>query len=470
MSDFEEVNWTEDKEYEFDGFEEVVLPDLEDEEEIQKMAPLPRNKKRRECHPHEKSLDSKSSKGKDSGNVLEAWSPQPGNKDPGKAGDLVEDDLEQKEDPHTPDPSKAELAVSAGASGRRPCLPPAACEEGQTWGSVLSPGPDHSMSEGDEIESAASRFRMETPSSLVGSTNETCGLPAEGEGGNSSTQRGEGGEEEADRGGVMRHTAAEGAPGSRENTSRSQGGDWARLRPQAPTTKDQERRVAATRDQSHQEVGTLGEGVSWRAEEEGSPGSASLQPGGHASVKFASASAQVRFQSCQKLSDLSPIDLRLTLARRALPDRSFQSSREDETALGTSARESPAVSLALGPSSENSPLQAESDEHYSQAQAAVCAQNTRLSSTGERVVLWTREADRAILTACRESGANEETFREVAQQLNSKSAQEVSQRFRELMWLFHTSGDASTDEEEDIMSSSNPEQLSDRPVSDEEQD
>ncbi|GCC39086.1 hypothetical protein chiPu_0023185, partial [Chiloscyllium punctatum] len=116
MSDFEEVNWTEDKEYEFDGFEEVVLPDLEDDEEIQKMAPLPRNKKRRECHPHEKSLDSKTSKGKDSGNVLEAWSPQPGNKDSGKASDLVEDDLEQKEDPHTPDPSKAELAVSAGAS------------------------------------------------------------------------------------------------------------------------------------------------------------------------------------------------------------------------------------------------------------------------------------------------------------------------------------------------------------------
>ncbi|GCC41067.1 hypothetical protein chiPu_0025467 [Chiloscyllium punctatum] len=231
---------------------------------------------------------------------------------------------------------------------------------------------------------------METPSSLVGSTSGTCSLPAEGEGGNGScsptpTQRGEGGEEEADRGGVKRHTAADGAPGSRENTSRLQGGDWARLRPQSPTTKDQERRAAAPRDQSHQEVGTPGEGVgvgvNWRAEEE-----VSLQPGGHASVKFASASAQVRFQSCVKLSDLSPIDLRLTLARRALPDRSFQSSREDET----SARERPAVSLALGPSSENSPLQAESDEHYSQAQAAVCAQNTRLSSTGERVVLWTR--------------------------------------------------------------------------------
>ncbi|XP_078063664.1 GON-4-like protein, partial [Mustelus asterias] len=60
ISDFEEVNWMEDKEYEFDGFEEVVLPDLEEEEELQKMTPPPRSKRRREGHTHEKVQSARS--------------------------------------------------------------------------------------------------------------------------------------------------------------------------------------------------------------------------------------------------------------------------------------------------------------------------------------------------------------------------------------------------------------------------
>ncbi|XP_064032124.1 GON-4-like protein isoform X2 [Pogoniulus pusillus] len=52
MGDFEEINWTEEKEYEFDGFEEVSLPDVEEEEEPPKMPAASRTKKRKELGGH----------------------------------------------------------------------------------------------------------------------------------------------------------------------------------------------------------------------------------------------------------------------------------------------------------------------------------------------------------------------------------------------------------------------------------
>ncbi|XP_051497212.1 GON-4-like protein isoform X4 [Apus apus] len=48
MGDFEEINWTEEKEYEFDGFEEVSLPDVEEEDEPPKIHSTSKNKKRKE--------------------------------------------------------------------------------------------------------------------------------------------------------------------------------------------------------------------------------------------------------------------------------------------------------------------------------------------------------------------------------------------------------------------------------------
>ncbi|XP_072802498.1 GON-4-like protein isoform X4 [Vicugna pacos] len=48
MGDFEEINWTEEKEYEFDGFEEVALPDVEEEEEPPKIPTASKNKRRKE--------------------------------------------------------------------------------------------------------------------------------------------------------------------------------------------------------------------------------------------------------------------------------------------------------------------------------------------------------------------------------------------------------------------------------------
>ncbi|KAJ8267837.1 hypothetical protein COCON_G00130090 [Conger conger] len=67
----------------------------------------------------------------------------------------------------------------------------------------------------------------------------------------------------------------------------------------------------------------------------------------------------------------------------------------------------------------------------------VCAKNVSLTSTGQRVILWTREADRIILTTCQKKGANRSTFQAVSAQLGNKTANEVSLRFQELMDLFH---------------------------------
>ncbi|XP_039978048.1 GON-4-like protein isoform X2 [Xiphias gladius] len=74
----------------------------------------------------------------------------------------------------------------------------------------------------------------------------------------------------------------------------------------------------------------------------------------------------------------------------------------------------------------------------------VCAQNISMTSTGEKVVVWTREADRAILTACQQRGANRKTFRQVSAHLGNKTTQQVSLRFHDLMNLFQTASQKST--------------------------
>lgn len=68
----------------------------------------------------------------------------------------------------------------------------------------------------------------------------------------------------------------------------------------------------------------------------------------------------------------------------------------------------------------------------------VCAKNASVTSNGEKVIVWTREADRLILTTCQQKGANRKTFRQVSTQLGNKTAQQVSHRFRDLMSLFHS--------------------------------
>uniref|UniRef100_A0A1A7XBV9 Gon-4-like (C.elegans) n=1 Tax=Iconisemion striatum TaxID=60296 RepID=A0A1A7XBV9_9TELE len=90
----------------------------------------------------------------------------------------------------------------------------------------------------------------------------------------------------------------------------------------------------------------------------------------------------------------------------------------------------------------NTPLGSESEEEGEQR--AVCAKNITVTSNGEKVVVWTREADRIILTACQQRGANRKTFRQVSSQLGNKTVQQVCLRFQELMKLFLSASQKST--------------------------
>ncbi|KAM9738637.1 uncharacterized protein gon4la isoform 1-T1 [Menidia menidia] len=85
-----------------------------------------------------------------------------------------------------------------------------------------------------------------------------------------------------------------------------------------------------------------------------------------------------------------------------------------------------------------------SDKEAEEKRRAVCAKNITMTPTGEKVVVWNREADRTILTACQQRGANRKTFRQVSTQLGNKTVQQVQLRFEDLMKLFHSSSKNST--------------------------
>ncbi|KAM6972861.1 uncharacterized protein gon4la [Aplochiton taeniatus] len=81
------------------------------------------------------------------------------------------------------------------------------------------------------------------------------------------------------------------------------------------------------------------------------------------------------------------------------------------------------------------------------AERPVCAKNISLSPSGKKVVLWTREADRTILTACQQRGANQKTFQAVSAQLGNKTAKEVCGRFKDLVNLFRSASQKTSDED-----------------------
>ncbi|XP_064836357.1 GON-4-like protein isoform X2 [Oncorhynchus masou masou] len=87
-------------------------------------------------------------------------------------------------------------------------------------------------------------------------------------------------------------------------------------------------------------------------------------------------------------------------------------------------------------------------DHYTHPESSVCAKNISLTPSGEKVILWTREADRAILTACQQKGANKITFEAVSAQLGNKTANEVCARFQDLMRLFRSSTERVYSDEE----------------------
>ncbi|XP_041842815.1 GON-4-like protein isoform X2 [Melanotaenia boesemani] len=78
----------------------------------------------------------------------------------------------------------------------------------------------------------------------------------------------------------------------------------------------------------------------------------------------------------------------------------------------------------------------------------VCAKNISLTASGEKVILWTREADRVILTTCQQEGASPNTFQAISNLLGNKTPNEVSRRFRDLMRLFRTAARHVSSEDE----------------------
>ncbi|MBN3317640.1 GON4L protein, partial [Atractosteus spatula] len=80
--------------------------------------------------------------------------------------------------------------------------------------------------------------------------------------------------------------------------------------------------------------------------------------------------------------------------------------------------------------------------------STVCAKNISLTPSGEKVILWNREADRVILTTCQQQGASQATFQAISAQLGNKTTSEVSRRFRDLMRLFHTAARQLSSEDE----------------------
>ncbi|XP_076846738.1 GON-4-like protein isoform X3 [Brachyhypopomus gauderio] len=140
------------------------------------------------------------------------------------------------------------------------------------------------------------------------------------------------------------------------------------------------------------------------------------------------------------------------------PEDKDDEDEEEEGERGCSSSPGKPSGEAEGPVTERtqtSPLPrsagreaAQQNRQSPSADPPVCAKNISLTPSGERVVLWTREADRVILTACQQQGANQNTFQAVSAQLGNKTASEVSKRFRDLMRLFHTSAHQGSSEDD----------------------
>ncbi|XP_035923378.2 GON-4-like protein isoform X2 [Halichoerus grypus] len=447
MGDFEEINWTEEKEYEFDGFEEVALPDVEEEEEPPKIPTASKSKRRKEigvqnhdkeaewpdgakdcaCCCHEggpdsrlkkskrrscgrcgsRVCDSKSYKSKEPQELAGSSphreaSPGPGAKEAGQGKDLQEE--EAPEERESTEAAQDQPGRSVGSGGTP--LP------GLAVGSTpLSP---------QEV-TLTDQLVLDDPRPC---SPETPRLP-------SST-------------GAMLCTGR-----------RSQAGQEVLSCPQAPPRlrKEREDQKAVGEPEASMPAWEASETEKWPGTVE--PPASFLSP----------VSSRTRDVGRRQVSERSDTPESWLLAGRAAvktgnrmsPVRESPSSGIDTSETSSKVPRAGVAkdsgSQGKGPAGEPPPKATE---------ATVCANNSKVSSTGEKVVLWTREADRVILTMCQERGAQPQTFSSISQQLGNKTPAEVSHRFRELVQLFHTACEASSEEEEDATSTSNTDQLSDR--------
>ncbi|XP_036254035.1 GON-4-like protein isoform X2 [Molothrus ater] len=472
MGDFEEINWTEEKEYEFDGFEEVSLPDVEEEDEPPKIHGATRNKKRKEiggqhhdkevdwveglkecscsCSCHEGSSDpklkkskrrscshcgskvceSKFYKNKDSQELPASLaqresSPQPEGKEPGMSKEAGEEILESRDEAEDaqgrtkPGPRRVE-SLSAGPQleGRLPSSTP--CGKAAPADAQLPEGSSAAVDAAKDRDSAATGPRWaQLPKAALKLPQETKACPCPG------ALEQPGGEAQGLSRDLLLSAAARGSPApppcQPEGLHSEHGGSA--LAPEGGRELEEGAALALAGGAEAKQ------GWSCRSEScsSGSPGHCSLDTqdrgcsGAAPEARPRANASSSSFLVHQQPGQMEP------RAGTACPGH-----REEE------------------------------QQQQRVTEATVCAKNSKVSSTGEKVVLWTREADRVILTTCQEKGAHLDTFHAISQKLGNKTASEVSHRFRELMRLFHTSCDGSSEDEEDATSTSNTDQLSDK--------
>ncbi|KAM9686554.1 GON-4-like protein [Trichechus inunguis] len=439
MGDFEEINWTEEKEYEFDGFEEVALPDVEEDEEPPKIPTASKNKRRKEigvqnhdketewpdgtkdcaCSCHDGGPDSKLKKSKRrscshcSSKVCDSKSkskephelvsnsphreasPMLGAKDAVQGKDTVEEEAPEERESIEATQSRTGKATRTGETP----VPGLAVEstllsprEVTPTDRLLLDGPPPCSPDTPQLFHQTVKRNQAGPEA-ASYAKASPELHRDREGHEAV------GESETSRL-VWDASETEPLPGTVELPASF-------LNPVSPRTRDVARSQVSGKADTQESWLSLG----------------------RAGVKTADRMSPVRESSSSgtDTSETSPTTLRGSLDKDS----------------GTQGR---------GPEGEQLPKATE---------ATVCANNSKVSSTGEKVVLWTREADRVILTMCQEQGAQPQTFSVISQQLGNKTPAEVSHRFRELMQLFHTACEASSEDEDDATSTSNTDQLSD---------
>ncbi|XP_036872672.2 GON-4-like protein isoform X1 [Manis javanica] len=446
MGDFEEINWTEEKEYEFDGFEEVALPDVEEEEEPPKIPTASKSKRRKEmgvqnhdkeaewpdgvkdcaCSCHEggpdsrlkkskrrncsrcgsKVCDSRSYKSKEppepvgSSPHREA-SPMPGAKEAGPGKDAMEEEAAGER-------GSTEAAQSrTGRSTRRGEVSVPGLAVGNTWPSPQEVTPtDRPLLDG-----------------LPPCSPETPQLPSKTGAVPRTIRRSQAGPE------VPSRPAASPKPQNEGEGPKAVGASEASM-------------LVWDASETEKQPGTVEPAAS-----SPSPVSSRTRDLGRRQV-----SGKPETQESWLPSDRAGVKT----ADRMLPGHESSSGTDTSETSSKAPRRGLAKDSGVqgkGPVGEQQPKATE---------ATVCANNSKVSSTGEKVVLWTREADRVILTMCQEQGAQPQTFSGISQRLGNKTPSEVSHRFRELVQLFHSACEASSEDEEDAASTGNADQLSDR--------
>uniref|UniRef100_A0A8C7BVF8 GON-4-like protein n=1 Tax=Neovison vison TaxID=452646 RepID=A0A8C7BVF8_NEOVI len=434
MGDFEEINWTEEKEYEFDGFEEVALPDVEDEEEPPKTPAASKSKRRKETgvQSHDKEAE---------------WP------------DTARDCACSCHDGGPESRLKKSKRRSCGHCGGRVC--DSKSYKGKEPQELAGSSPHREASK--DLQEEAAPEDCEGPEANQDQPGRRAG------GGGTPVSAG---------------LAVGSTPLSPQEASLTDRLVMGGPRPCAPETTQPSSStgaVCAGRSQASPEVLSCPRASS-RLPTEGKDPEAVGEP--EASVPAWAASEMEKWPGTVEppASFLSPVSSRTRdMGRRQGSERSDAPESwllADRAAVRTADRTSPVRDSSLGtdPSESSSAaprgaLAKDSgtpgkglvgEPHPKATEATVCANNSKVSSTGEKVVLWTREADRVILTMCQQQGAQPQTFRGISQQLGNKTPTEVSHRFRELVQLFHTACEASSEEDDDATSTSNADQLSDR--------